>query len=68
MRWLIKKYMAQQHIESYDELANETGIQARTIYNRLNDPRKLRAFEIDALDSVLHFADEDLLKLVKGNL
>jgi len=67
MKWLIKKYMAEQHIDSWDELANETGIQARTIYNRLNDPRKLRAFELEALDSVLHFNDEDLIKLVKGN-
>lgn len=67
MKWLIKKYMAEQHIESWDELANETGMQARTIYNRLNDPRKLRLFEIEALDSVLHFNDEDLLKLAKGN-
>lgn len=66
MRWLLKRYMAQAHIETLSELADRTGIARRTLYDRINEPSTLRAYEIKALDGILHFTDDDLVKLAKG--
>lgn len=68
MKWLIKKYMAEQHIDSLDELSKATGISRRTLFYRISDPRTIKVFEIEALDKVLHFADEDIVKLAKGEI
>lgn len=68
MRWLLKRYMAEAHIDNIAELAEITGIPRRTLFDRINDPSLLRAYEIEALDKVLHFGDEDLLKLARGKL
>lgn len=66
MRWLLKRYMAQAHIETLAELADRTGIARRTLYDRINEPSTLRVYEIKALDGILHFADDDLAKLARG--
>jgi len=66
MKWLIKKYMAAQHIESLSELARMTGLTRRKLYDRINDPKTFRMYEIIALDEILHFSDEDLLFLMRG--
>lgn len=68
MKWLLKKYMAEQHIESLDELSKATGITRRTLFNRIANPRTIKVFELEALDKVLHFADEDIIKLAKGEI
>lgn len=66
MKWLLKQYMAQAHIDSMEELAESTGIAKRTLYNRIDNPRSIRIYELVALNEVLHFKDDDLVRLAKG--
>jgi len=66
MKWLLKQYMAQAHIDSMEELAESTGIAKRTLYNRIDNPRSIRIYELVALDEVLHFEENDLVRLAKG--
>lgn len=66
MKWLLKQYMAQAHIDSMEELAESTGIAKRTLYNRMDNPRTLRIYELVSLDDVLHFTNDDLVRLAKG--
>ena len=66
MKWLLKKYMVEQHIESLSSLSKLTGIAKRTLYDRIAQPTTLKVFEIKALDDVLHFSDEDMVKLARG--
>ena len=66
MKWLIKDYMCRAHIESISELAKLTGLTRRLLYDRINNPETFRIFELKALDEVLHFQDEDYLKLARG--
>ena len=68
MKWLIKRYMVEAHIESLSELAKAAGIARRTLYDRIDDPGTFRLFEIMALDKILHFSDEDLTKLARGQV
>lgn len=68
MRWLIKKYMCEQHIESIAELAKLSGMTRRILYDRINNPETLRLYEVTALDGILHFTDEDKLKLISGEM
>ncbi len=66
--WLIKRYMVKAHIRSLAELAKETGIQYRTLQNRILNPKLLRLFEIQALDCVLEFSDEDRIRIMRGEV
>jgi hypothetical protein len=66
MKWILKEYMARANINSYDELSKESGIKRATLFKRIREPRSIKAFEIDALDSVLHFSTDDLAKLARG--
>ncbi len=66
IKWLIKLYMAQNHIDSISELARLSGLSRRLLYDRINDPASLRIYEIKNLDDVLHFSDEDMLFLMRG--
>lgn len=68
MKWLIKRYMLDARIESFVELSKRTGISKRTLYDRLNDPSTLKIFELKALDEVLHFRDDDIVKLMRGQV
>ena len=68
MKWLIKSYMANVHIETWEELAKETGITRRHLYDLIKDPHRLKVSEIMALDEVLHFSEQDLLRLVRGKV
>lgn len=68
MKWLLKEYMAANHIENYTELAKQTGIKLRTLRRRIDDPSTLLLYEIRALDGILHFTDEDKLKLISGEM
>lgn len=68
MKWLLKEYMGKAHIESFTELADVTGMTRRTLYDRINNPRTIKVFELMALNNVLHFTDEDLKRLATGNL
>ena len=66
MKWLIKRYMIDAHIESLAELSKRTGIAKRTLYDRIHEPTTIKLFELKALDNILHFSDEDLVKLARG--
>ena len=66
MKWLIKRYMVEEHIDTLSELARLSGIARRTLYDRIREPQTFRLFELIALDNVLHFNDDDLAKLARG--
>lgn len=63
---LLLRYMLDVDIESFTQLAKETGIDYQRLNRRIADPHSLTVFEILALDDTLHFTDEDLLKLIRG--
>ena len=66
MEWMIREYMTKKHIPSLAELARLTGIEYRTLINHINDIGKFRIYEVIALDNVLSFKDEDLLRIMRG--
>lgn len=68
MKWLIKKYMIMAHINSLSELSKMTGIQYQTLQNHLKQVSSFRLFEIRMLDDVLHFSDDDMLKIIRGGV
>jgi len=63
---ILKHYMNICDIESFIDLSRETGICRQTLYDRINNPSSFRAYELKALDDVLHFSNEDLMKLIRG--
>lgn len=65
MKWLLRRYMVNAQINSVVELAKLTGITRRHLYEVIKDPHRIRLSELKALDSVLHFSDEDLIRLVR---
>ena len=62
---LLKFYMIDYDIDSFRELARITGIDYQRLRRRLEDPHSFTVFELLALDDTLHFADEDLLKILR---
>ena len=65
-RRLFKRYTLEAYIESFKELAQMAGMEYRTFLSRLENPELFRAYELKALDDILHFSTDDLLRLVKG--
>ena len=63
---LLKLYMIVHDIDSFRELAKETGIDYQRLRRRLDDPHSFTVFELLSLDDTLHLTDEDLLKLIRG--
>ena len=63
---LLRRYMIEADIDSFTQLAKETGIDYQRLNRRIADPHSFTVFELIALDDVLHFSDEDLLLLVRG--
>lgn len=63
---ILKLYMIEADIDSFTQLAKETGIDYQRLNRRIADPHSFTVFELIALDDVLHFSDEDLLILIKG--
>ena len=68
MRWLIKRYLADNHIDSISQLSKMTGINLRTLMRRLDNPETLLMYEFRSLDEVLHFTEEDKLKIISGDI
>ena len=68
MKWLLKRYMVEQHIDTLAELARMVGMTRKMLYDRIANPNTLRLYEIMALDKVLKFSDEDLIRLAKGDI
>lgn len=65
MKWLIRRYMVNAKINSVVELSELTGITRRHLYDIIKDPHRIKISELKVLDSVLHFTDEDLLRMVR---
>ena len=63
---LLRRYMIEADIDSFTQLAKETGIDYQRLNRRLVDPHSFTVFELLALEKTLHLTDEDLLKLIKG--
>lgn len=63
---MLRLYMIEADIDSFTQLAKETGIDYQRLNRRIADPHSFTVFELIALDDVLHFSDEDLLILIKG--
>ena len=63
---LLKLYMIVHDIDSFRELAKETGIDYQRLRRRLDDPHSFTVFELLSLNDTLHLTDEDLLKLIRG--
>ena len=66
MKWLFKRYMIERHIENLKELSELTGIKYRTLLDRMEKPQTLRVYEIEALNKILMFRDEDVLAVMRG--
>ncbi len=58
--------MIEADINNFSELSRETGIDYQRLNKRIADPHSFTVFELISLDDVLHFDDEDLLKLIRG--
>jgi len=61
---IFKRYMNELDIDSFKELARETGIDYQTLLDHLARPELFRIFELRALNEILHFSSEDLLFLI----
>lgn len=68
MKWLFQSYMVKAHIRSFRELAKETGIEYRTLLNHLDNAQYFRVCELVALDEVLKFSDEDMMRILRGRV
>lgn len=65
-KWKLKEYMTRAYISSIAELSRITGINKKTLFNRISEPTTLRVYEIMALHKVLKFSNDDLVKLITG--
>lgn len=63
---LFKGYMVAYDIDNFRELSKVTGIDYQRLNRRIADPHSFTVFELISLDDVLHFNDEDLIKLIRG--
>jgi hypothetical protein len=64
VRFMFKKYMAIEHIETFQKLAKLTGIKYQTLLDHLEEPSLFRKYEIENIHEVLHFSNEDLISLI----
>lgn len=63
---MLRLYMIEADINNFSELSRETGIDYQRLNKRIADPHSFTVFELISLDDVLHFDDEDLLRLIRG--
>ena len=63
---LFKRYMIEADIDSFSELSRQSGIDYQTLNVRIKDPGTFRVYELNRLDELLQFSEEDLLLLVRG--
>ena len=66
IKLMIRRYMLNAYIETFGELSELTGINYQTLTDHMNNPKLLRLLEIRALDEVLHFENDDLVLLIRG--
>ena len=63
---LLKRKLIDRDINDFKELSKMTGIKYETMLDHLKRPGMFRTFELQALNDVLEFSDEELLLIVKG--
>lgn len=63
---LLRRYMIEADIDSFTQLAKETGIDYQRLNRRIADPHSFTVFELISLDEVLHFENDDLILLIRG--
>ena len=66
LKWLFKEYMIRLHIEDFKALAKMCGIKYHTLLKHLEYPELFRLYEFQAINEVLHFKPEDLLKIFQN--
>lgn len=65
-KWIVKKRMLENHIENLLELSNITGLGYQTMRSHIDNPERLKIFELNALDDVLHFEDCEIVGVIRG--
>ena len=63
---LLHLYMIEADISNFSELSRQSGIEYQTLNTRVKNPGTFRVYELRRLDELLHFGDEDLITLIKG--
>ena len=63
---LLRRYMIEADIDNFTQLAKETGIDYQRLNRRIADPHSFTVFELISLDEVLHFENDDLILLIRG--
>ncbi len=62
---MLSSYMVMNHIESFVELSQMSGIPYKRLCMHAKNPEQFRLFEVSALDKILSFKDEDLVMIVR---
>lgn len=63
---IISRYLNENDMErGLKELSEQTGIKYLRLQQHIKEPGSFRAFELKAIDDVLHFSDEDLCYLIR---
>lgn len=65
IKWLFKTYLVKRRIKSFSELSRITGIKYQTLMIRLESWETVHLYELRALDKILDFSEEDLLRLIR---
>lgn len=68
MKKMFMLYMINNDIPSFKELARMSGIQERNLLKKIANPSMFRLYELRAVDEILHFSSEDLIKLTRGEV
>lgn len=63
---LLLLYMIEADIHNFSELSRQSGIDYQTLNARVKNSGTFRVYELRRLDELLHFSDEDLIILIKG--
>ena len=67
IHWLFRDYITKNRIAGgTKELASLSGINYATLNKRIEHPELFRAYEPKSLDEILHFENEDLLRLIRA--
>lgn len=68
MSRLIKTAAYINGIDTLKELSGETGIPYQRMYKRMQDTDMFRVWELRAIAEAANLSDEDIVKLVRGNV
>lgn len=68
MSRIIKTAAYINGIDTLKELSEETGIPYQRMYKRLQNPKMFRVWELRAIAEAANLSDEDIVKLVRGDV